>query len=143
MPCPAIPFKASFVLGHKTKESVDGGSFLRVSRIVRIEGFGGALARLARRVLTGIEVRQAELWARAGLDDPADTGLLFAYIFLTKATIQAALPVGIDIEPNFTGALFRLRGQGEFRVVPARILGPAFAFAMSPATVRALWSARA
>ena len=121
----------------------DSGSVSRASRIVRSEGFLQGVGRFARRALRGVEIRRAEFWARLGLDDPADTGRLFGYSFAAARAIQSALPVRIWLEPDFSGWYFDFRGYGAFRVVPAKILGPAVAFALSRPTLRAIWAARA
>ena len=111
--------------------------------MMRIEGLFANVFRLIQRLVTGIEVKRAEFWARAGLDDPADTGFLFAYLYPLLATVAPGLPIRIDLEPDFLGETLLFKGRGDFRLVPARILGPALAFALSPPTLKALWAARA
>ena len=118
-------------------------SSLRGLRIARSPGFLQGLARLIRRTLSGIELRQAALWARAGFDDPADTGRLLAWLFPMSRMVAVESPVRFDFEPDFAGAVLMFRARGGARIVPSKVLGPLLAFALSPATLRAIWAARA
>ena len=69
-----------------------------------------------------------DVFATGGLDNPFD---------LTYG------PDGnLYVSSNLTGEVLRFRGTGELRVVPARVLGPLIAFALSLSTLRALWAAR-
>ncbi|HXV62034.1 MAG TPA: DUF2953 domain-containing protein [Vicinamibacteria bacterium] len=115
----------------------------RVWRIARTRGFLPAVVRLVRRIVSGIDLRRAELWARTGLDDPADTGRLLAFLFPLARYLQSVSRVRIDIEPNFVEQVFFFHVRGDLRIVPFRIVGPVLLFAASPATVRAILAARA
>lgn len=117
-------------------------SFSAVQRMLRSKGFLSGVARLLRRVVGGIEVRRAELWARAGLDDPADTGRLLGTLYPITRYFQAVSRYHIDIEPDFLRQVFFFHARSDLRIVPFRVIGPALAFALSPATLRAFLVAR-
>ncbi|HSF15978.1 MAG TPA: DUF2953 domain-containing protein [Vicinamibacteria bacterium] len=119
------------------------GAPSRFWRIVRSKGFPAAVLRLFRRLVAGIDLRRAELWARAGLDDPADTGRLLAFLFPLARYLQSVSRLRIDIEPDFVEQVFFFHVRGDLRIVPCRIIGPVLVFAVSPATVRAILAARA
>jgi len=118
------------------------GSFSRGMRIARSEGFLRGAARCIGRIVTGLEVRDARLRVRVGLDDPADTGRLFGYVFPVSRALTSAARADIDLSPDFTGESLTFDGHAHLRVVPARVLGPALAFTLSWPTLRAIWAAR-
>jgi len=124
-------------------KSSGGRSLSRTHSIVRSEGFLPGVVRLLRRLEAGIDVRRAELWARAGFDDPADTGRFLAILFPFTCYLQASSCCRVELEPDFCEQVFYFRARTDVRVVPSRIIGPAVAFALSPATLRAIRASRA
>lgn len=125
-----------------TKNRAPQGGLSRAYRVMRSRGFLPGVVRLFRRIVTGIELRRAELRARAGFDDPADTGRLLAVLFPLSHYLQSASPFDVEIEPDFASEVFFFRLRGAVRVVPSRIVGPVVIFALSPTTVRAVLAAR-
>jgi len=53
-----------------------------------------------------------------GLDDPADTGLLWACIGPISNIFANLYVPDIYIEPNFMAEIFYIEGKGEIRVIP-------------------------
>ncbi|MDD3448904.1 MAG: hypothetical protein PHF72_07730 [Gammaproteobacteria bacterium] len=117
-----------------------GGGARRMLALVQVEGFGSHLLRLARDLFRRIRIQELGLRVRLGLDDPADTGRLWAVV-----GPLAALPGlrRITIEPEFAAGTFELDGRGRIRIVPLRLLSVLLRFALSPVTLRALYATRA
>jgi hypothetical protein len=93
------------------------------------------LAQLARALLAQTRVRELTVRARAGLDDPADTGMLWGALtpLLAWAGDQQA---SFDLQPAFAGSCLEVHGCGRFTLVPARYLLVLTAFVLSPRTWR-------
>jgi hypothetical protein len=89
-----------------------------------------------KRVIAAIRLRDFSLRMRLGLDDPADTGLLWALL----GTASAFVPM--DVAPDFTGETLEVDTQGNVRIVPVQLAWITARFALSPATVRAAWAWR-
>lgn len=117
-----------------------GGGARRMLALVQVEGFGSRLLRLARDLFRRIRIQELSLRVRLGLDDPADTGRLWAVV-----GPLAALPGlrRVAIEPEFAAETFELDGRGRIRIVPLRLLSVLLRFALSPVTLRAVYAARA
>ncbi len=113
----------------------------RVRAALRSPGFLGRGLRFAADAATVLRVRSLRGTARIGLDDPADTGLLWAVLGPLHAGIATVPVADIHIEPVFAGTTFAARGTGEVRVIPGRLLFAAIAFVTSPVTLRAAWAA--
>ena len=96
------------------------------------------LLKLARRVIGSIRVKQLDAHLRMGLDDPADTGMLYSAIWpiLFPLNNIGAGNVGIDI--RFEEAILDFTGQGHVRVVPAQIIWAVLLFGLSPDGLRVI-----
>lgn len=115
----------------------------RLVAVLGTEGFPSRLLRLAHDLLRRIRIRELSLRVRLGLDDPADTGRLWALLG-PLAGILAMLPVAhIAVEPQFTSSAFDIDMRSRIRLVPLRLLLTVLIFALSPGTLRALRAARA
>ena len=64
-----------------------------------------------------------ELRGRVGLDDPADTGMVFGVLEAVRHLPMGAR-VQIDVRPDFHGARFEGRAGMTIRVVPILLFGP-------------------
>lgn len=114
----------------------------RLAAILETEGFLARLLGLGHDLLRRIHVRELSLRVRLGLDDPADTGRLWALVG-PFAGILAMLPVArIAVEPQFASAGFDLDMRSRIRVIPLRLVFTVLAFALSPGTLRALRAVR-
>lgn len=109
-----------------------------VSVVLRSEGFLARVLRLLGRLATRIYIRRLRLHVRLGLDDPADTGRLWGVVGPLAWAVPVPAGADVAIEPEFSGAVFRFDGEGAVRIVPIEILATVIAFALSPATWRAL-----
>lgn len=116
----------------KRRRKSDGAA--RLWRVILDAGFRRRLARFVRDALVVFRPCDLQLRCRLGLDDPADTGMLWA----AAGPLTACTPVQLDIAPVFPGPAFELMSRGRVRIIPAQVLGLVAAFALSPATVGAV-----
>jgi len=116
---------------RKAKKGRRGGG-----RVFLSPEFWRWLRGLLRRVMARIQVEQLFLRLRLGLDDPADTGRLWAWVGPLGALL-ATLPLAdVRIEPNFEEAELQLESQGRVRFTPLAVIGTVLATALSPSTWR-------
>lgn len=109
----------------------------RMIAALRVEGFSWRLLRLIQDLLRRIEIRELNVEAYLGLDDPADTGKLWAVIG-PVAAIMFSPTAHIALAPQFTTRVFALDGRARIRVIPIRLLSVILVFILTPCTLRAL-----
>ena len=100
-------------------------------------GFPQRLYKLVRTLLRSIKVWDLKAQIRIGLDDPAQTGWLFATVWPIVALIPNSNALDIKIEPDYSDAVLEGYGQGRMRIFPIRLLGLVIWFACSITTLRA------
>jgi hypothetical protein len=108
--------------------------------MLRSEDFWPRLLRFASDILNLMQIRILRLRARLGLEDPADTGQIWAFVGPLTAILAGARGTDIEIEPDFERAFLSVDGNAELRVVPIRVLAVVIPFIGSPATLRAAWA---
>ena len=91
----------------------------------RLIKFGGNLWDAVRK-------DDVRLHIRIGLDDPADTGQLWAVIGPVSAMLKNIRSASIEIEPIFTDPSFELHSSGSLRVVPLQVLCLTIGLLLSP-----------
>lgn len=119
------------------------GGARRAMAMLRAEGFGRRLLRLAQDLLRRVHIRDLSLDVRLGLDDPADTGRLWAVIGPFAAILTLPPVARIAIEPEFTAEALDVDGKGSIRIIPIELLFVMLVFVLSPTTLRALYAMRA
>ena len=87
--------------------------------------------------MRAVRVHQLRLRVRLGLDDPADTGRLWAFMGPLAAAAHRSSGVQIRLEPDFTEATLAFEASGRLSVVPLRMLALVLGFALSPSSLRA------
>ncbi len=107
-----------------------------VFKILRTRGLLGQLGSLLRDILGQVRIRKLETNLRLGLDNPADTGLLFALVGPAIPFLSLSLPCRISVEPSFDEAVFEGYFDGGVRLWPIRLVKAFVRFAFSSATVR-------
>jgi hypothetical protein len=121
---------------HKRKR----GGARRMMAMLRSEGFGWRLLRLARDLLQRIHIHELSLKVRLGLDDPADTGRLWAVIGPLAAMLTLPPVTRVAIEPEFATEAIEVDGKGHIRIIPIQLLFVILLFVLSPKTLRAMYS---
>ena len=110
--------------------------------VFRQAAFRRRAVRFAKDVLSALHARGFYLRLRVGLDDPAETGRLWALLGPLAGAAAAVGAAEIRIAPVFTEPVLEVEGGGEFRLMPLQFIALAVSFAASPATLRALYTVR-
>jgi len=85
------------------------------------------------------KIRELGANLRIGLDNPADTGLLFALIGPATLFLSPAFPHEIRVQPSFDAeAVFEGHLYGAVRLHPIQLAPPFLRFICSLATIRAI-----
>ena len=107
--------------------------------VLRTKGLLGQFVSLAKRIRRHIKIKKLVANFNVGLDNPADTGLLFAFIAPANLLLSYFSPHQIRIEPSFTGETI-IEGHlyGAVRVQPIQLAAPLMGFAFSLPTLRAV-----
>jgi len=79
---------------------------------------------------------------RLGLDDPADTGRLWAVVGPLAAILTLPVHARVAIEPEFACEALEVDGKGCIRIIPIRLLFVVLVFLLSPGTLRTLHATR-
>jgi len=114
---------------------------LRVLRAVAgVRGLSGRVGRFGRDLVRQVRVDRVHLRAAFGLDDPAETGWLYA---MAAPVCVGAATAGWDVacRPLFTGAGVQGTCSVRVRVVPLAVARVCLWFLVSPAVLRAGWVA--
>lgn len=90
--------------------------------VIRTKGVLAGSIRLVRRMLTGFRVRQLDVDLRVGLDDPADTGIMYAVLWPLMLRPGLFGLVTFRIEPVFEEPVFEAALRGEVTIVPAQMV---------------------
>jgi hypothetical protein len=111
---------------------------LRVTfELLQTKGLLNQLSCFIKRIIRRIKVREFAANLKVGLDNPADTGLLFAFIAPVNLAINYFLPYPVKIEPSFTGeSLITGNIYGTVRLWPIQLAATLIAFAFSLPTLR-------
>ena len=108
-----------------------------IFKILRTRGLLGQIKRLLRDILKCLKIRDLRADFRVGLDDPADTGLLFALIGPTIFFLGSSRVHEIRVQPSFEDeAVFEGYLHGAVRLVPIHLVIPLLRFVFSLATLR-------
>ena len=108
-----------------------------IFRILRTKGLLGQLRNLLRDVFSRLKIRDLGVNLRVGLDNPADTGLLFALIGPATAFLGSSFLHQIRVEPSFDDeAVLEGYLYGTVRLQPIQLVTPLVRFTFSLATIR-------
>jgi hypothetical protein len=94
----------------------------RLLAAVRSAGFFHVLARFAARLFRATHPRDVSFTAVVGLEDPSDTGRLWAVGGPLALALSTASGGKIALTPDFAGEHLQVQGQGRFTVVPAQVM---------------------
>jgi hypothetical protein len=108
-------------------------------RILRTRGLLTKIKNLVRDALPQIKIKEIAVNLRLGLDDPADTGLVFAVIGAARPFLKLPRQYELTIQPSFSDQPF-FQGylRGVLRLQPIRLVIPLGRFVFSPTMLRVL-----
>ena len=118
------------------KKKKRGSEFGTILKILRSKGLPRQIKNLVKDVFSQLQIRELGMNLKLGLDDPADTGFLFALI---GATTSLSLPpqYQIRVQPSFYDeALFEGYLHGVLRLRPIKLARPLIRFVFSLAVLR-------
>jgi hypothetical protein len=107
--------------------------------ILQTRGLLKQLGSFIMRTYRSTKVRELAANLKVDLDNPADTGLLFAFIAPANLLTNYFLPYPIKIEPSFAGESF-ITGyvNARIKLTPIQVLAPATGLAFSVPSFRAV-----
>ena len=107
--------------------------------VLRTKGLLRQFGSLAKRIRRRIKIKELVANFKVDLDNPADTGLLFAFMAPVNLLLSYFSPHQIKIEPSFTGETI-IEGHlyGALRLRPIQLAAPLIGFAFSLPTLRAV-----
>jgi hypothetical protein len=85
------------------------------------------IADLAFGILDAIRLRRFRIAGRIGLEDPADTGILWGYLAPLAYGLSGPVRI-IDLAPDFNGPCVDLEASGDIAIRPVRLLSAGAAF---------------
>ena len=114
------------------KRDIGGAALIQ---IIKSKKLLSQLRRLAIDTLRCLRLKAFTADLRIGLDDPADTGLLFALIGPAVVCLRAIWPHPIRVAPSFAEeAVIEGYAHGTVRVHPIQLILPFVRFAFSLST---------
>jgi hypothetical protein len=109
-----------------------------IFRVLRTKGLLSQVKRLLTDILRRPRIRKLEADLRIGLDNPADTGFLFALIGPATLFLSSSSPHRIMVQPSFDEAVFEGYLYGMIRLQPVQLIPPFLRLLFSLATIRVL-----
>ena len=109
-----------------------------VFKIIRSKGLVRKIKNLLKDIFNNFKVRDLAVDFRIGLDNPADTGLLFAFIGPAVLFLNQRFPHRIVVEPSFEEAVFEGYSYGKVKMRPVRLIVPFLKFFLSLAVLRTI-----
>ena len=108
-----------------------------IFQILRTKGLLGQLKRLLKDIFKCLKIRELRANFRVGLDDPADTGLLFALIGPVTFFLGSSRVHEVKVQPSFEDeVVFEGYLHGATRLVPIQLAIPCLRFVFSLAAIR-------
>ena len=125
---------------EQKRESRDWTSSIRITlEVIRTEGLVRQLGSFIKRILRHIKIKELVANLKVGLDNPADTGLLFAFVAPINLLVSHFSPHHIRIEPSFASdTIIEGNLYGAVRLRPIQLAAPLLGFAFSLPTLRAM-----
>ncbi len=98
----------------------------------RQRSFRQRIIKFLHDLWQAIRKRDMHLQLLIGLDDPADTGQLWAVMGPLSAVLAQSQAVRIDIEPDFSESHLEVNSSGDIRIIPLQLLALLLALLLSP-----------
>ena len=121
---------------ESSSQSGNAGKFPR--KLISDRTARQRLVRCVRQLWASIEKQDIVIRIRAGLDDPADTGQLWAILGPISAALKSLRRFTINLEPDFMGKCFEFHGRGVIKFSPLRILSISLGLLLSPVIWKAV-----
>ena len=129
--------------GMDQSDGKKGGKWITGKKglsILRTEGLMRNLERLALGTARAIEVHYLKVSLKVGFEDPADTGIVFGFLWSVAAPFNVLDSADITIESSFEDEVFEGDASCSFRIRPIIALLPIFRFIFSVPTLKMAWT---
>jgi len=111
--------------------------FRKTLKILQTRGLLKQVRDLVKGVLGQLRIKELAVNLKLGLEDPADTGLVFAVIGPATSVLNPHFQYQINVQPSFYGEdVFEGSLRGVLRLQPIRLTGLLLRFIFSLATLR-------
>jgi len=113
--------------------------FKTVLKILQTKGLTKQVKNLVKGILTQFRIRNLVANFRVGLDNPADTGLLFALVGPATLFLNSLTTHEVKVQPVFSeGAVLEGFSYGNVRLRPIQLVVPLLKSAFSLTTIRVM-----
>jgi len=109
----------------------------------RQKPFRNRIIKFVRDIWNAIKKREMKFYLRIGLNDPADTGQLWAVVGPLSGMLSNLKDATVEIEPEFIDQAFEFDTSGSIQIIPLQLLYLTLAFILSPAFWNGIREARA
>ena len=107
--------------------------------MLRMPGFLRRIALLVKQVINNIRIKEISAHFRIGLDDVADTGILFSILGTVISLFHYYSNYSVRLEPSFADSVvFEGYFNGTVRFQPIRLIPPLSRFIFSRPILRAI-----
>ena len=101
-------------------------------------GVARGFLKLSRRILSSVRVSHLDARLRIGLDDPADTGMLYSALWPVLVPLTYKRSARVRLGLSFEEPALDLTAHGRIRVFPIQMVWYVLLFALSPAGLRVM-----
>ena len=116
-------------------------SIALVVELLRTRGLLRRVWKLVVDILRLVKIRDFRADIKVGLDDPADTGFLFASIGSPLLFLNPAITNRINIRPSFSeSATFEGYLHASVKFLPVQVILPGIGFVFSLPILRVIWT---
>ena len=112
----------------------------RLLGALRSAKFRHRLLRFCRDIIAALRLRDCGLRLRLGFDDPADTGVVWAFVGPLVALFEAREAANVDVGADFGRETLEVDAGGKVRLIPAHLAWIFLVLALSPVTLRTAWT---
>ncbi len=123
---------------NKKKKKSDPG----ISKVISILNNGKFLGKTLhtfKKLLFSIKPDLNQFHFRLGLNDPADTGILWGLIGPLSGILYGFTEKDVIIEPDFLDPALGLNTRGSLTIVPLEILYISIGYLISPTVIKTYW----
>lgn len=127
---------------RKERKRKTGPSGLNAKTLLRDKSFRDRVVGYLHNTWEAIEKRDLKLFIRVGLDDPADTGILWSVLGPLSAILATNRNSDIALQPDFLDPVFEMQSSGMIRIIPLQLLYLTIGLLLSPTIWSGIYRAR-
>ena len=122
-----------------SSEKKKGMGFSKIRKILSNSKFTSKTYNTLQRLLRSVKPDLKKLYLKIGLEDPADTGMLWGIFGPLSGILYGFTDKDLTIEPDFLDPAFNIETQGNITIIPLEILLIAFGYIFSPVVLKTYW----